>query len=156
MPARLVPLTPGAAPPIALERPVILIGRHPECDAHLDFPQISRRHCCVAQVAEAYILRDLGSRNGVHVNGQKIDEARLKPGDEVAIAQFLYRLDAPDPRPAAPATPAAAKTPAPSPAPAAPQASPAPPKPAPKAEVLPLASDPDNDLVPLSEIFPDL
>ena len=38
------------------------------------------------------VIRDLGSSNGVRVNGRLVDEAQLGPGDEVAIAHFLYRL----------------------------------------------------------------
>ncbi len=109
MPARLVPLTPGQAPPIPLERPVVLIGRHPECDVQIDRPQISRRHCCVAQTSARLVIRDLGSRHGVWVNGSRVGEAPLALGDEVAIAQILYRLDPigppPKPKPAAPPPP---------------------------------------------------
>ncbi|HEX8199003.1 MAG TPA: FHA domain-containing protein [Isosphaeraceae bacterium] len=114
MPARLVPLTSGPAPSIALDRPVILIGRHPDCDVPINLPEISRRHCCVAQASERLVIRDLGSRNGVRVNGHRVDEASLRPGDEVAIAHLIYRLDvAPDEVAlAAPSRPPAA-TPAP-------------------------------------------
>ncbi|MBX6316368.1 MAG: FHA domain-containing protein, partial [Isosphaeraceae bacterium] len=91
MPARLVPLTPGLTPPIPLQRPVLLIGRHPECDIRLDLPQVSRRHCLIALAYDRLIIRDLGSRNGVRVNGRLVGEARLREGDEIAIAQLLYR-----------------------------------------------------------------
>ena len=101
MPARLVPLSDGTAPPIVLQRPVLLIGRHPECDARLDRPQVSRRHCCLAQAYDRLLIRDLGSRNGVRVNGRLVGEAQLHPGDEVAIAQLIYRLEA-DPAAARP------------------------------------------------------
>ena len=76
-----------------ISSPVILIGRHPECDVRIDSPQVSRRHCCVALAYDRLVIRDLGSRNGVRVNGRLVDEAQLRPGDEVAIAQFLYRLE---------------------------------------------------------------
>ena len=39
------------------------------------------------------ILRDLGSRNGVRVNGRMVEEVRLQPGDEVAIGPILYRFE---------------------------------------------------------------
>jgi predicted component of type VI protein secretion system len=94
MPARLVPLSDGAAAPIVLHRPVLLIGRHPECDVRLDRPQVSRRHCCLAQAYDRLVVRDLGSRNGVRVNGRPIGESQLYPGDELAIAQLIYRLEA--------------------------------------------------------------
>jgi pSer/pThr/pTyr-binding forkhead associated (FHA) protein len=92
MPARLLPLTPGKAA-IPLERPVVLIGRHPECDFQIALPQISRRHCCIAQVADHFVVRDLGSANRVRINGHIVEEARLMPGDEIAIAHMIFRFD---------------------------------------------------------------
>lgn len=113
MPARLVPLNPGAAPAIPVERPVVLIGRHEECDIRLDLPAISRRHCCLALAYDRLLIRDLGSRHGVLVNGRRVDEARLSFGDEVAIGPVLYRLEDPDAAPAR--KPRRAPAPAPSP-----------------------------------------
>jgi hypothetical protein len=40
------------------------------------------------------LIRDLGSRNGVRVNGRSVDEARLNTGDELAIGPILFRLEA--------------------------------------------------------------
>src|SRR5262249_56896356 len=111
---QLVPLIKGTAPIIPLHRPVILIGRHLECDARIDSPKISRRHCCVAIAYDRVVIRDLGSRNQIRVNGQVVEEARLQSRDEVAIDPILYRLEsieepragpAPRPRPPAPAPP---------------------------------------------------
>jgi predicted component of type VI protein secretion system len=101
MPARLVALIPGTAPTIPLQRPVLLIGRHPECDVRIDLPKVSRRHCCVALAYERVLIRDLGSRNGLRVNGLLVEEAELSGGDEVAIGPVLYRMEeqAPPPPP---------------------------------------------------------
>ncbi len=96
MPARLVPLTPGAAPVVPIQRPVMLVGRHPECDVRLDSPKISRRHCCLALAYDRVLITDLGSRNGLRVNGVVVEQVQLFPGDEVAIGPFLYRLEDPD------------------------------------------------------------
>ena len=100
---QLVPLIQGTSPIIALHRPVILIGRHLECDVRLDSPKISRRHCCVAIAYDRVVIRDLGSRNGVRVNGQMVEEARLREGDEVALGPLLYRLEPIEERRAGPA-----------------------------------------------------
>lgn len=140
MPARLVPLTPGSAPIVPLQRPVLLVGRHPECDVRFDLPSISRRHCCLALAYDRITIRDLGSRHGVWVNGEKQDESRLHPGDEVAIGPLLFRYE--DDPPPAPAPPAEAKADKP--------ARPAPPS------LSDIPIDPDADLVPLSELFPHL
>ena len=96
MSARLVPLTPGPAPVIPIQRPVLLVGRHPECDVRIDLPKISRRHCCVALAYDRVVIRDLGSRNGLRVNGRVIEESQLRNGDEVAIGPLLYRLEDPE------------------------------------------------------------
>jgi len=135
MSARLVPLAPGPAPVIPLQRPVLLIGRHPECDVRIDLPTLSRRHCCLALAYDRVVIRDLGSRNGLRVNGRRVEEARLNPGDEVAIGPLIYRVDLPDP------------TPTPTPTPPAVEATAAPP-PA-RLPTLPAAFDPDDDLIPL-------
>ena len=76
-----------------MQRPVLLIGRHPECDVRIDLPKISRRHCCVALAYDRVLIRDLGSHNGVRVNGRVVEEARLHAGDEVAIGPLIYRLE---------------------------------------------------------------
>jgi predicted component of type VI protein secretion system len=78
---------------IPLRRPVQLIGRHPECDIRIDLAKISRRHCCIALVYDRVVVRDLGSRNGVRVNGLLVEEANLRPGDEVAIGPLIYRME---------------------------------------------------------------
>ena len=110
MSAQLIPLTAGNFPTIPLQRPVLLIGRHPECDIRLNLPKISRRHCCVALAYERVMIRDLGSRNGLRVNGRLVEEAQLHPGDEVAIGPILYRVQGPQPAPPPPvAKPRAAK-----------------------------------------------
>ncbi len=93
MPARLVPLTGGPTPPIPLRSSVALVGRLPECDVAIGLPSISRRHCCLAIADDRFLIRDLGSRHGVRVNGLPVDEALLKPGDEVAIGPLIYRLE---------------------------------------------------------------
>jgi pSer/pThr/pTyr-binding forkhead associated (FHA) protein len=101
MSAQLTPLSGGPFSPIPLQRPVVLIGRHPECDVRLDLSKISRRHCCVALAYDRVMIRDLGSRNGLRVNGRVVDEAQLLPGDELAIGPLLYRVDVLSPPPPA-------------------------------------------------------
>ncbi len=106
MSAQLVPLNTDAAPKIPLQRPVLLIGRHPECDIRIDMSRISRRHCCVALAYDRVMIRDLGSRNGLRVNGRLVEEAQLHPGDEVAIGPLIFRMESiPTSRPALPPKP---------------------------------------------------
>src|ERR1700733_9150006 len=98
---RIVPLVKGTAPAIALYRPVLLIGRHQECDIRLESPKVSRRHCCVATAYDRVLIRDLGSRNGVRVNGRLLEESRLLPGDEFAIGPIIFRLEQEEEQPPA-------------------------------------------------------
>jgi pSer/pThr/pTyr-binding forkhead associated (FHA) protein len=103
---KLTPIVQRSGPTITVQRPILLIGRHPECDLRLDLPKISRRHCCLASAYDRILIRDLGSRNGVRVNGRIVDETQLFRGDEVAIGPLIYRVevegepseDAPPPR----------------------------------------------------------
>jgi predicted component of type VI protein secretion system len=108
MPAQLVALTDG--PTILLDKPILLLGRHAECDIQLNSRKISRRHCCIAQVSNYLVVRDLGSTNGIRVNGERVIEGRLKAGDELTVGNFRYQLtwddkpaSAPLPKPMPPA-----------------------------------------------------
>ena len=99
MSAQFVPLQAGASFPIPIQQPVLLVGRHPESDIRVDSPMISRRHCCLAVVNDRLMIRDLGSRHGVAVNGVRVNEAQIRPGDEIAIAHLLYRFEVADTSP---------------------------------------------------------
>lgn len=89
MPARLIPVDGGSA--FRLEKPITLIGRHEDCDLALpEQVKISRRHCCVARIDDRFVVRDLGSMNGVRVNGKRVTEADLRPGDELAVADTVF------------------------------------------------------------------
>lgn len=89
----LVPVNQGR--PIVLDKAIILVGRHPDCDIVInDSPKISRKHCCLAIVNDRPVVRDLGSMNGVYVNGSRIDqEVRLKLHDEIKIGNVAYHLE---------------------------------------------------------------
>jgi predicted component of type VI protein secretion system len=91
MPYRLVALDEG--PDIPVDREMIIIGRHPQCDARLDSIRVSRRHCCMFQDDGEVIIRDLGSTNGIRINGQRVEKGRLRLGDELSIAHIRFRLD---------------------------------------------------------------
>jgi predicted component of type VI protein secretion system len=88
--AQLVSL--GEGPSILLDKPILLIGRDPECDIQIDSRKISRRHCCIAQVNDYLVVRDLGSTNGIRINDMRVQEGTLKAGDELMIGGNLYRV----------------------------------------------------------------
>src|SRR5260221_5552637 len=90
MPAQLLALDDGVS--ILLDKPILLIGRHPECDIQIESRKISRRHCCIAQVADYLVVRDLGSTNGIRINGVRVLEGRLNQNDELTIGRHWYRV----------------------------------------------------------------
>jgi predicted component of type VI protein secretion system len=90
MPPQLLALTDG--PSILLDKPILLLGRHQECDIQLISRKVSRRHCCIAQVGDHLIVRDLGSTNGIRINGTRVLEGVLKPGDELTIGNYRYEV----------------------------------------------------------------
>src|SRR5215468_2175299 len=73
------------------------IGRSAECQLSLDDPLVSRRHALLRIGTDGVSVEDLGSRNGVLVNGTKIEGARdLVDGDKVQIGSqemTLHMLD---------------------------------------------------------------
>ncbi|MBI1348414.1 FHA domain-containing protein [bacterium] len=93
MAAFLVPLQAGACV-IPLEKAILLIGRQADCDVSLTTSRkISRKHCCIAIVNDTVVVRDLGSTNGVSINGNRIEqEGRLRLGDELMIGDVRFRL----------------------------------------------------------------
>lgn len=90
MPAHLVALNDG--PSILVDKPILLLGRHPECDIQIDSRKISRRHCCIAQVNDYLVVRDLDSTNGVRINGIRVIEGKLKAGDELTVGNHRYKV----------------------------------------------------------------
>lgn len=90
MPAQLLALTDG--PSILLDKPIVLLGRHAECDLQLNSRKVSRRHCCVAIVKDYLVVRDLGSTNGIRINGERVVEGKLNAGDELTIGNFRYQV----------------------------------------------------------------
>src|SRR5436309_6868308 len=90
MPPQLVALNDGAN--ILIDKPIILIGRCQECDIQIPSRKISRRHCCIAQVDDHLVVRDLCSTNGIRVNGVRVNVGTLKSGDEFTIGNFRYQV----------------------------------------------------------------
>jgi predicted component of type VI protein secretion system len=90
MPAQLIALDDGLR--ILLDKPILLLGRDAECDIQFESRKISRRHCCIAQVGDHLVVRDLGSTNGIRINGVRVIEGNLKAGDELTIGNHRYRV----------------------------------------------------------------
>jgi pSer/pThr/pTyr-binding forkhead associated (FHA) protein len=77
---------------IPMDKAIIFIGRHPDCDVVITRSRmISRKHCALVQIDKSFLIRDLGSTNGVKVNGERVQkEAHFTPGDTVTIGDIDY------------------------------------------------------------------
>jgi pSer/pThr/pTyr-binding forkhead associated (FHA) protein len=69
----------------------LVVGRDPSCDISHDHSLLSRRHAEFTTTGQAVTVRDLGSRNGVFVNGNRAAERTLEAGDIVQIGPLRAR-----------------------------------------------------------------
>ena len=91
MSSRFVAIDEG--PDIALDRAMVVVGRHPNCDTRLSSLRVSRHHCCMTREDDQVVVRDLRSTNGIRINGMRVETGRLSPGDELSIAHIRYRFE---------------------------------------------------------------
>ncbi|MEE2902640.1 MAG: FHA domain-containing protein [Myxococcota bacterium] len=64
----------------------VVLGRSPECDVIIDDHNASRRHCLIKRTWNGYTAQDLGSKNGVLINGESIQGVLdIKDSDELQI-----------------------------------------------------------------------
>jgi hypothetical protein len=65
-----------------------VLGRSRECEVMVDDANVSRKHAEVRPSGGSWIVRDLGSTNGIKVNGRRVDGAQsLKPGDVIEMGK---------------------------------------------------------------------
>ena len=70
----------------------VLIGRSAECDVSLVDQLVSRRHARIYIKEGKLLVEDLGSSNGVEVNGQRVKERVLGDGDRLTIGEASFRV----------------------------------------------------------------
>jgi predicted component of type VI protein secretion system len=86
----LVPV--GGGDTIPLKKKTLLVGRRESCDITLRFPNVSAHHCQLQVDGGYWYVHDQKSRNGVKVNGTRVSEKRLDPGDMLSIATHRYTI----------------------------------------------------------------
>jgi pSer/pThr/pTyr-binding forkhead associated (FHA) protein len=82
---------PAAGTEYVLESPKISLGRGPEVDIAFEDDAMSRQHAAIELGAEGHRVRDLGSTNGLTVNGSQISGADLKHGDRIALGEHTLQ-----------------------------------------------------------------
>lgn len=71
---------------IAVKKDEFLIGRSQSCHLCAGSSSISRKHCAITRKDAKVFVKDLGSRNGTIINGEKItEEVELSSGDELSV-----------------------------------------------------------------------
>ena len=72
-----------------------VIGRDKSAKVRIPAPAVSRNHCELLEDDEELIVRDLGSSNGTYVNGARVTERELIPGDLLCVgpAVLVVRID---------------------------------------------------------------
>jgi hypothetical protein len=68
-----------------IDKRVVVIGRSQDCDVRLADPNVSRRHAEVRQEETSYWIVDLGSTNGMEVNGRRLRQSKLEDGDRIVL-----------------------------------------------------------------------
>lgn len=69
------------------------IGRVEDNTFAITDPSVSSHHCEVLLRGNEVVVRDLNSTNGTYINGEKIGEAPLKPGQILRLGQIELRLE---------------------------------------------------------------
>ncbi len=76
---------------IPLEGLPVTVGRASDVALCLSDPYVSHYHCKIERIADTLVVRDLGSRNGTFVNGCRVTESPLMPGDKLTVGQTKFR-----------------------------------------------------------------
>ena len=85
----------GSSPPSLLDQVQggrFTLGRHPDCELIFEDATVSRRHAILCRRDDRWFLKDLESSNGTWVNGRRVYDAEVRPGDEVRLGEACLRL----------------------------------------------------------------
>ncbi|WP_431780595.1 FhaA domain-containing protein [Streptomyces chumphonensis] len=103
MPSAPPPGPPGAPGPVRrwveingsrhqISRTTLVLGRSTEADVRIDDPGVSRKHCEI-RTGPTVVVQDLGSTNGIVVDGQRTTHATLRDGSRIVVGSttIIYR-----------------------------------------------------------------
>ena len=74
---------------VALEKPMVSIGRRPDNDIVIDSTTVSRQHAQIRWRFDRFVLYDVSGRGRTSVNGETVSEHVLRPGDVIALSDVL-------------------------------------------------------------------
>lgn len=79
----------------SLDRTPLLLGRAEECAIRLDHRSVSNEHAKILYKDGAYSIEDMGSSNGLKVNGERYTTTTLRDGDEIELGHVKLKFAAP-------------------------------------------------------------
>ena len=88
----LVRFKGGQRRELPLEGERLVVGRRPDCDVRIPTLDVSRQHCEVRLTDDSVKVKDLGSSNGTFVNGKRVADAELNPGDRLQIGPVCFTV----------------------------------------------------------------
>ncbi len=73
----------------------VVLGRSRDCDVVVSDPNVSRRHAELRRDEQGWSVADLGSTNGIKLNGRRVDHAPLRAGDRITlgVTDLTFELD---------------------------------------------------------------
>jgi hypothetical protein len=77
---------------IALDRPIIHLGRGLNADIRIEDPHVSRRHAIIAQRGDGAHVLDDRSANGTFVNGREVTVGPVNDGDVLRLGRVVFRF----------------------------------------------------------------
>ena len=83
----------GGGDNIPLIRETLTVGRRKACDIPLRLPNVSGLHCELSFHDGFWWIRDLGSTNGIKVNGVRVPRKLLQPQDTITIAKRNFTIE---------------------------------------------------------------
>ena len=76
----------------SMARDMTVVGRREDCDLRIPLGEVSRKHCRILRDGDSLKLEDLGSSNGTFLNGSRVQEAILSPGDTIQVGPVVFVL----------------------------------------------------------------
>ena len=96
LPYLIIVAGPAMGERFPLKSQHLIIGRNPEVEVSISDKQISRKHADITVDDAGVLIQDMGSRNGVYCNNQRITEQRLEDGDLIRVGATTLKYVGPN------------------------------------------------------------
>ena len=80
----------GTSKEVKLEKGHAIIGRDEAARIRIPLGAVSRKHCEIKIEDDEVVVQDLGSSNGTYVNGKRVKQAELAPGDLLGVGPVVF------------------------------------------------------------------